>query len=340
MMSRRAGRALGLALLCFSPYPVLADTASSQASAEEASLADAKAWFAKMAQAFHALSYDASFIYVHDGRIESMRLVHAVSEGRERERLIHLNGPAREVLRDGEAVVRIVPEGEGDDIPAADLHRANITGLFTVDAEKLFPYYDFELKDEVRVAGRMGQYILVRSKDGYRYGYRLVLDKQTGLLLRSDLTDERGQIIEQIQVISLNVRDSIPESELLAETVGKSLPESQPTPASTTVVDPGWEVGWLPQGFSLSGYKQQAKTGTTTDHMMFSDGLTSISVYVQDPGRDGGGADVMRKGGTTAYDVARDGYRVTVVGEVPVVTAQKIADSVRRVVTAPASRKG
>lgn len=311
------GQALGLALLGLAAGPASAEVP-----------ADAGAWLVKMSQAFHTLNYDAAFIYVHDGRIESMRVLHAVDQGRERERLTHLNGPVREILRDGETVTCILPEGEDGSLPEAERRRAAVAGLFQVDVERLSRYYDFELKGETRVAGRAGQHILVSSKDGYRYGYRLVLDQATGLLLRSDLTDERGQVIEQVQVVNLSLRERIAEAELTPDREALPMREAGPELEATTAAQ--WRVGWLPEGFNLTRRKQQPTTGSPTEYLMYNDGLTSVSVYIQAGEGTKAGTEVLRRGGTTVYDLPREGFRVTVIGDVPLVTAQKIADSVRQ----------
>lgn len=314
-------QALGLAFL------------SLVATARAEEPADANAWLQKMVDAVHHLSYEASFIYVHEGRIESMRVLHTVVDGRERERLTHLNGPVREIYRDGDQLVARTPAGDHD----AEMRRVPVNGLMLADVAKLERYYDASLQGESRIAGRMGQHVLLRSKDGYRYGYRLWLDKDTGLLLRSDLIDERNEAIEQIQMVSLYLRDAIPEQELVPAS-REDLVETPLTEAPAPLLgnDDGWQVAWVPEGFSLTRRERQTYDHAPADHWMFNDGLSSVSVYIQAKNDDAQSSDVMRRGGTTVLEIGRKGYRVTVVGEIPLVAAQRIAASVARV--APPSR--
>ena len=60
-----------------------------------------------MSSALQTLDYDGTFVYLHDGRLDAMRIIHQVSDGGQRERLVSLTGSAREVLRDDKAVTCI-----------------------------------------------------------------------------------------------------------------------------------------------------------------------------------------------------------------------------------------
>ena len=62
--------------------------------------------------------------------------------------------------------------------------------------------------------GHAAQKILVTPKDQYRFGYRLWLDENTAMPLKTQLCDSRGQVIEQILFARLDMPDSIPDSDL------------------------------------------------------------------------------------------------------------------------------
>ena len=62
-------------------------------------------WLMKMSSATRNLSYDGTFVYQHDDQLEAMRVIHLVDKGSVRERLLSLNGAAREVIRDDERVM-------------------------------------------------------------------------------------------------------------------------------------------------------------------------------------------------------------------------------------------
>ena len=73
---------------------------TGQAFAEQS----ARQWLDNMSTALQSLNYDGTFVYLHDGKLESMRIVHQASEQGGQERLMSLTGSPREVLRDNKAV--------------------------------------------------------------------------------------------------------------------------------------------------------------------------------------------------------------------------------------------
>jgi len=54
----------------------------------------------------------------------------------------------------------------------------------------------------------------VLPKDDYRFGYRLCLDKETGLLLDAQLLDHDGSIRQQVLFTQIKIGQPIPPSEL------------------------------------------------------------------------------------------------------------------------------
>lgn len=63
------------------------------------------------------------------------------------------------------------------------------------------------------------------------------------------------------------------------------------------------------------------------DYMMVSDGLVDVSIYLSAP-ESGMGEQLVRQGATSLLRLLNDHkVEVTVVGEVPAQTAQRIAES-------------
>ncbi len=75
---------------------------------------------------------------------------------------------------------------------------------------------------------------------------------------------------------------------------------------------------------------------STIEHLVYSDGLASVSVFVEGGVTDADAQVGMSQvGATVAYTTIVDGYLVTVVGSVPLATAKMIAMSVRSVSASP-----
>lgn len=61
-------------------------------------------WIERMSMAMQGLNYIGSFVYIHDSDVEAMKIYHSRIGTTEYERLISLNGEAREIIRDEDSV--------------------------------------------------------------------------------------------------------------------------------------------------------------------------------------------------------------------------------------------
>jgi len=81
--------------------PVATLAFAALAIAPQAFAEDAATWLARAAAAARDLNYVGTIVYQHGSRVETSRLVHMNDRGREAEKLVNLDGPAREVIRRG-----------------------------------------------------------------------------------------------------------------------------------------------------------------------------------------------------------------------------------------------
>ena len=264
-----------------------------------------------MARNVREANYRGIFTYEQGQSLRSARIVHAVVDGVEHERLESLDGASREFLRMEHpldcrhAGHRLL--GEGPD------------ALALAGNPALSQYYAFELDGDERIASREGRRLRISPRDPYRYGMTLVLDNNSALLLKSETTDGAGRVLERFQFVELEVGGSIP-----AEAVF--------TPEAGARVDAfDWSVSWLPAGFAESARERRADAaGRPVETRMFTDGLAVFSVFVE---RHADGA-VSRpgqavQGATIAYVTPRpQAGLVTVVGEIPPETARLVANAV------------
>ena len=80
--------------LALAPAAWVLFTLASSARAD-----DASQWVARVAQAARQLNYVGTIVYQQGARVETSRLTHLSDNGREYEKLVNLDGPAREVVR-------------------------------------------------------------------------------------------------------------------------------------------------------------------------------------------------------------------------------------------------
>lgn len=309
---------------------------SLAAAAAEDSGVQAKEWLDRMVDAVKTLNYEGTFIYAHQGQLESMHIVHSADAAGEHERLVSLNGAAREIIRDDNVLTCFLPDSRSVVVEKSRPRKYIPEGLLNL-GENLQRYYRFQMLDKDRVAGRSAQVIAIKPRDRYRYGYRLWLDRESAMLLKSDLIDAEGRALEQMMFTRLELRDHIPETLLKPANSGQGYRwfRAKDKPAKGEHHETHrWEATRLPEGFMMS---MQAEHPLPTsvmpvEHMVFTDGLSSVSVYIEKPQQSERMLDgTSRMGAVNAYGTVVGGHQVTVVGEVPEATVRMIGESVRRV---------
>lgn len=295
---------------------------------------DARRWLERMSRAAQSLNYTGTFVYQNQGKLEAMQIVHAMDEKGERERLLSLTGPKREVLRDRQEVTCILGDRQAVQVNKS---RPRTPFPFSLPTElmQLEKYYSFAVQGADRVAGRRCRIVAVQPRDNLRYGRRLCLDQDSHLVLRSELTDPDGSVIEQVMFTAVDYPERIDDDRLKAELNGSNYswqrePEQQPEPGEKAD-ESRWNVFQVPDGFLLTDHNwhQLSANEPGVEHWVYSDGLASLSVYVEASRGHDTYNGVSHRGALNAYGTMVDDYYVTVVGEVPRRTVEMIGKSVR-----------
>lgn len=302
---------------------------------------DARQWLERMSRALSQENYEGRFFHITGSRSESLRIIHRVDRGKVTERLVSLDGNGREIIRNNEEIVFYLPDKRTVLVEKRTNNDSLLAALPNY-SESLEEHYSIEKVGKVtKMLGQKTQMIVVRPRDHYRYGYRLWLHEQTAMPLKSQLCDRNGQVIEQILFAELHMRDRIPQSELKpavsAEGYRWVRQDSQPARAAANL---GWSVIRPPAGFRLTTWRIQAIAGSSAPvrHLVFSDGLASVSVFIEPrPPQATAMHGLTRVGTAFAYSRDLDGHQVTAVGEVPAATVEAIAAGVTRTGDAPPS---
>jgi sigma-E factor negative regulatory protein RseB len=285
-------------------------------------------WLSRMMMAARDQSFSGAFVYSSGESLQSMRILHLVQGQGEVQRLYTLNGTPREVVRHDDHLVVHQPNGQKTHFIEPS-HAAPFPMLSTREIADLEPYYELRLIDWNRVAERPCRGVALVPRDHLRYGHRLWLDQETGLLLRSQLFDEEGAVLEQL--LFTEVRFGAEHPSLPAELNREDVPSGRLNRPSVTDVDQAWALSEPPSGFRRVSYLRHegAEDQPTTDQLVLSDGLATVSVYIRPADSSGSETEgLTRMGATHAYSKTLDGHRIVVVGEVPAETATRIAEAV------------
>lgn len=320
---------LGMLSILGLSLPGFADAADSQET-------EAESWIRKMAEARRMQNYEGVFVYGRGDEVSSIRILHRFKDGNEQERLVHLDGEKREILREGNRVFCVIPGKE-----VMELEQSLLSSPFSgFDAEHSLPsreQYHMTLAGVGRIAGFDAVKVAVTARDEFRHSYLLWLDRKTALPLKSLVVDKQGEVLERMQYTSLEVGEEIDDSELNLELLppGRKHARKESLVSSQGETDQRWILHWLPDGFKKSPYqiKRVAANGRKVDTAVYSDGLSAFSVFVENLGSETVSHGISQLGATIAYSrmevVGNHNYMVTVVGEVPLVTARQVADSIR-----------
>lgn len=291
----------------------------------------AREWLSRMSDAVERLNYEGTLVNMQGSEVETLFIIHRYADGEVSERIVAMDGPGREIIRHQDQVTCIFPDqrrvlvDERTDV-------SPLVAALPAYSEELERHYGLSLGGSARVAGRQARKVEIKPKDAYRYGYTLWLDEETGMPLKSQLEDERGDMLEQLKFTKIELPDSIPASAIASQidTTGfrfvRAVPDQERPLAASR-----WRVGGLPAGFRLSFTTVKVMSGSDTpvEHRVYSDGLASVSVFIEDPANTEVEAmtGFSRVGSTNAFSRRLNGHTVTAVGEVPRTTVRSIAIS-------------
>jgi sigma-E factor negative regulatory protein RseB len=301
-------------------------------AAAPADAQDAASLLGRAAGAARTLNYTGTLVYQHAGRVETSRLVHWNDAGSEYEKLVNLEGPAREVIRSNAEVRCYYPDAKIVRVEPRTFRNA-FPSLSTQQQKALTDFYELRKAEADRVAGLEVQAWLFEPKDGLRYGQKLWFERTTGLLLKARIQNERGEPVEQFTFTDILIGARIDR-----DMVRPSWPPAPPAwqvreagPGETTAADTGWVVRGAPPGFSrvAEGYRTLRGKRAPVAHIVYSDGLVAVSVFVE-PAASVHPAGLLQQGGVNVFIRDVDGYVVTALGEAPAATIRQIANSVAR----------
>ncbi|MCU4675935.1 MucB/RseB C-terminal domain-containing protein [Catenovulum sp. 2E275] len=290
---------------------------------------DAKAWLIKMNQATKTLNYEMSFVIVHNDKAEPWRWFHGTIEEQEREILTALNGPGQQLIRKGDTLTYLQPEQAAYSIKDTVSH-GPLPEILRTDISHVEQSYDFHLMGKSRVAGLPARLIRVLARDAARYDYWLWLHEDTGLLLKSAIVNKNNEILEQLQVSHLQVTNE--PSEILQEIHQAELPEAFTIKNSAPMSAVDWQITWIPAGFEPVKVDRHYLFGSKNlvDYVMLSDGVVWFSVYLRRLDTDETIAATALSSGANSYLTKQiNQAEVTVIGKVPLPTAEKLIGSIR-----------
>ena len=307
--------------------------AATLALAQGATPASAGAWLGRVQQAAASSSYQGTLMVSAGGVVSSSRMVH-VCEGRHRyERVEALDGKPRLQLRHNEQLLTLWPASKQARFESRD-PVAEFPSLSVLAGPLALENYEPASLVRDRIAGHEAEVLMLRPRDKLRYAQRLWADRETGLLLRNDVIGPGGEVLEssaftEVQIGGRPSADQVlgPMKRLDGFKVVRAASER------TQIEAEGWLLGKPVAGFQLVSCSKRPLADTESQlspvqvlQSVFSDGLTHVSVFIEpyDPQRHKQAMGTSL-GATHTVSSRQGDWWFTVVGEVPMLTAQQFS---------------
>ena len=197
--------------------------------------------------------------------------------------------------------------------------------------------YDINLEDNSRIAGHDVAVLSVTSESGDRYNYRLMVDKEHGVLLGSEVIGLNGEILETFRFTSVTINKPIEPSSLEPQITKPTISHSHDSnkirdgQKNLKKTEAKWQLGFVPKGFLPVSSLPKADVTEGYESQGYTDGLTTFTVFVESIPEKQQQA-YHQRGATVMYSANKvfnaHILLITVVGEIPLAMARHITENI------------
>lgn len=291
-------------------------------------------WLMRMHEASRRRAYTGTFVVSSaTGSLTSARIWHVCEGDQQVERVEALSGAPRSTFRRNDQVITFIPQAK-----LARTERRESLGLFPellASADSSIPeFYQARQIGNDRVAGFDADVVELRPRDALRYGYRVWSEKKSGLVVKLQTLDADSRVLEQAAFSELQLDVPVRADQItrmMANTEGYRIERDEPV--KTTALTEGWLLKTAVAGFKPIGcYRRPAaERGAGTLQWIFSDGLASVSLFVEPfEAKRHTQEGTLAMGATQTLTRRLQAWWLTAVGEVPSQTLQLFAQGLER----------
>lgn len=297
-------------------------------------------WLDKMSRASTQQNYQGTLIIRQKNKLQAIKVKQGVTGRGSWQTLESLTGEDQTIIRQDNKVTTIFPNKKLITVAGNNEDGVNNVPLHSGLPENrhiIKQYYTLKLNGQDRIANKTTQIIKMIPRDNHRYGYTFWLDKQSGMLLKCDLMDEKGLVLEQLMYSDVELLSQAPENNV--DTGQLALYRKVNLSDNTDVTSKSWRARRLPAGFALTRSvrtramnAQNSAQSPASYHMVYSDGMASVSVFIEHRKKlDEPVIGQSSMGPVNAYSSFVNDAYVTAIGEVPASTVRMIATSMQAI---------
>lgn len=288
----------------------------------------AQQWLEKMSQSMKNLNYQGTIAFVKNGRLDTMKYFHQINNGQEKERLLSLNTPIRDVIRENGKVLCFYKSIQTTIInhrPSSESFILNLPASFSA----LNNDYHIIVEKEAVVATRSVHVISIKAKDNYRYNRKIWIDNQHFLPLKMEIYDVSDELLEQVMFTEIQVGQEIPLI-FTGSDIEKIKTKHIHKAKSFSADETGIVLDNIPSGFKITSFSRMnmGQSDHLVDHLLLSDGFSSISVYRDITTNSDQKSQQQAFGIINSITHFVKNHQITVMGEVPAKTVQFVVQGV------------
>ncbi|MFD0966849.1 sigma-E factor regulatory protein RseB [Seminibacterium arietis] len=281
-----------------------------------------------MRKANEQLDYEIAFVQTTPVNMESLRYRHVNQNGKIYAQLITLDNAPQEIVQRGNIISYFQPNYQVFSLQGSQIVD-NLPSIMWSNFDLLSNYYDFINIGRNRVADRIVQTIRILPKDDFRYQYLVFIDEQSNLLLRSDMLDREGNLLDQFRVVNLHINEGLDDLPHYLNNITFPPLISRVEPSEVTNIPFSWNPEWLPKGFKLINKMLNQDKENQIESLLYSDGLFSFTLYCGHSIIPNIPENAWKQGSTTFYSETKENKEFTFIGQLPLSTAKRIVQDIR-----------
>ena len=295
--------------------------------------ADPKLWAMVLSSHDQAktLSYSGLLVSESGKHSQTSKLLHQATAGNEFEVLERLDGQPAKWIRHNDQIQCVIPDRKM--ILTERRHTSvSFPRVFAGndDSNGLENLYDISEMPGRRVAGRAVRVLQLTPKDDLRYEYRLYVDRENKLLMRSELYSPAGELLENVGFKEISFNPALLDNPALVK-AGPGWRTSSTEVRSMAPNELGYDLPDLAFGFKKAETVCRVKGEDEQIHQtVYSDGLSTVSIFIQKYQSSHSMPQVpMSHGAVMSMSETQGKHMVTVLGEVPEKTLALFLKSIR-----------
>lgn len=289
-------------------------------------------WLERLHEASRQRAYMGTFVVSSGADMAVSKIWHVCDGVQQLERIETLTGSPRTTLRRNDEVLTFIPDQKLVLKERREALRL-FPDLLRAPGQQIEAYYSARLVGSERVAGFDATVVEFLPKDGLRHAYRIWSEKQTGLVVKMQTRNAEGRVLEQVAFTELQLDAPVRMETLVRQMeTTEGFQVIQPSLRKTNPESQGWKLKSEVPGFqSMSSYIRLDAPNHTAVQWVFSDGLASVSLFLEtyDPQRHTK-ERVVADGATHSFSRRVGDHWVTALGEVPVETLSLFIQSIDR----------